>query len=132
MEYQKMEIMYILRKDYLKKKRNFIIQVKIIFRDNENIYVVYYSDLLQLQALYPYNIEKVEGIDISTVKVIGENYLKDKNGIYFIGTEISGSDRESFRVINNIFSKDKNNVYCEEKKIEGAEVKTFKPQYKRF
>lgn len=105
---------------------------KNYFRDNENIYVVYYSDLLQLQALYPYNIEKVEGIDISTVKVIGENYLKDKNGIYFIGTEISESDKESFRVINNMFSKDKNNVYFEEKKIEGADVKTFKPLEYRY
>ena len=99
---------------------------KNYFRHDNKIYVVYYSELSQLQAFYPYRIEEIEEIDISTAKVIGKNYIKDKNGIYYIGGKISGADMKSFKVLNEFFSKDKNSAYFNLDKIKGADAKTFK------
>ena len=106
---------------------------KNYFRQDNKIYVVYYSELSQLQVFYPYDIGQVEGIDISTAKIIGKNYIKDKNNIYYnhfrynmIGGKIPGADMKSFKVLDEFFSKDKSSAYFKWYKIEGADAKTFK------
>lgn len=55
------------------------------------------------------------------------HYVKDKNGVYFMGQKISGADPETYRFIGDmrLYAKDASNVFYQEKLLAGADARAF-------
>ena len=80
-------------------------------------------------------------LDIPTVKVFNEKnidylntYLKDKNGIYYSGSEammtflrkLDTVDEKTFQELGKGYAKDRNRIYYKGKEIKNANMKTFR------
>ena len=80
-------------------------------------------------------------LDIPTVKVFNEKnidylntYLKDKNGIYYSGSEAMMTflrkldivDEKTFQELEKGYAKDKDRIYYRGKEIKNADMKTFR------
>lgn len=80
-------------------------------------------------------------LDIPTVKVFNEKnidylntYLKDKNGIYYSGSEammtflrkLDTVDEKTFQELGKGYAKDKSRIYYRGKEIKNADMKTFR------
>ena len=64
-------------------------------------------------------------IDIPTMKILGKNYISDKNNIYYANNIIENVDKNSFKILDENFSRDKNNVYYHGKKIKDVDLNSF-------
>ena len=84
---------------------------------------------------------KLDDLDITTVKVFNEKnidylntYLKDKNGIYYSGSEammtflrkLDTVDEKTFQELGKGYAKDRNRIYYKGKEIKNANMKTFR------
>ena len=84
---------------------------------------------------------KLNDLDIPTVKVFNEKnidylntYLKDKNGIYYSGSEAMMTflrkldivDEKTFQELEKGYAKDKDRIYYKGKEIKNADMKTFR------
>lgn len=65
------------------------------------------------------------GVDINTIEVIGNEYLRDKDQVYFKSTKIKNADPSSFVVLKRPFSKDKNKVYYNSHSFQDLDVSSF-------
>lgn len=75
---------------------------------------------------YSVEINLYEGtIDFDSIKIINNDYVKDKNYVYYRGNILENSDPDTFELISNIHAKDKNAVYYRGKIIELADPITF-------
>ncbi len=72
-------------------------------------------------------IQKVNGANPKTIKVLNQFYLKDDKNVFFNDKKILGADANSFIALDkeNGYAKDKNTVYYFGQKVEGANAKTF-------
>ena len=72
-------------------------------------------------------IQKVNGANPKTIKVLNQFYLKDDKNVFFNDKKILGADANSFIALDkeNGYAKDKNSVYYFGQKVEGANAKTF-------
>ena len=79
-------------------------------------------------------LEELDPITFQIINVSGSvrQYLKDKNGIYFIDGDSDNLvleklpyDSQTFEVINKLYTRDKNNIYYSGRKIIGADLSTF-------
>ena len=79
-------------------------------------------------------LEELDPITFQIINVSGSvrQYLKDKNGIYFIDGDSDNLvleklpyDSQTFEVINQLYTRDKNNIYYSDRKIIGADLSTF-------
>lgn len=72
-------------------------------------------------------IQRVNGANPKTIKVLNQFYLKDDKNVFFNDKKILGADANSFIALDkeNGYAKDKNTVYYFGQKVEGANVKTF-------
>jgi len=73
-------------------------------------------------------IQRVNGANPKTIKVLNQFYLKDDKNVFFNDKKILGADANSFIALDkeNGYAKDKNSVYYFGQKVEGANAKTFK------
>lgn len=58
--------------------------------------------------------DKMEDVDLKSVEVLGRNYLKDKNAVYFKFLKIKDADPGSFKMLDDtksFFAKDKSRLY---------------------
>ena len=72
-------------------------------------------------------IQRVNGANPKTIKVLNQFYLKDDKNVFFNDEKILGADANSFIALDkeNGYAKDKNSVYYFGQKVEGANSKTF-------
>ena len=72
-------------------------------------------------------IQRVNGANPKTIKVLNQFYLKDDKNVFFNDEKILGADANSFIALDkeNRYAKDKNSVYYFGQKVEGANPKTF-------
>ena len=72
-------------------------------------------------------IQRVNGANPKTIKVLNQFYLKDDKNVFFNDEKILGADSNSFIALDkeNGYAKDKNSVYYFGQKVEGANAKTF-------
>ena len=72
-------------------------------------------------------IQRVNGANPKTIKVLNQFYLKDDKNVFFNDEKILGADANSFIALDkeNGYAKDKNSVYYFGQKVEGANAKTF-------
>ena len=72
-------------------------------------------------------IQRVNGANPKTIKVLNQFYLKDDKNVFFNDEKILGADANSFIALDkeNGYAKDKNSVYYFGQKVEGANPKTF-------
>lgn len=72
-------------------------------------------------------IQRVNGENPKTIKVLNQFYLKDDKNVFFNDEKILGADANSFIALDkeNGYAKDKNSVYYFGQKVEGANAKTF-------
>lgn len=72
-------------------------------------------------------IQRVNGANPKTIKVLNQFYLKDDKNVFFNDKKILGADANSFIALDkeNGYAKDKNSVYYFRQKVEGANAKTF-------
>ena len=72
-------------------------------------------------------IQRVNGANPKTIKVLNQFYLKDDKNVFFNDKKILGADANSFIALDkeNGYAKDKNSVYYFGQKVEGADPKTF-------
>ena len=72
-------------------------------------------------------IQRVNGANPKTIKVLNQFYLKDDKNVFFNDKKILGADANSFIALDkeNGYAKDKNTVYYFGQKVEGANAKTF-------
>ena len=72
-------------------------------------------------------IQRVNGANPKTIKVLNQFYLKDDKNVFFNDEKILGADTNSFIALDkeNGYAKDKNSVYYFGQKVEGANAKTF-------
>lgn len=74
-------------------------------------------------------------VDVNTVKIVKSkddfiNYVKDKNGIYWIGSPDAEAnrhyDKETFEDLGDFFTRDKNYIYYFEKPLKFIDKASFK------
>lgn len=72
-------------------------------------------------------IQRVNGANPKTIKVLNQFYLKDDKNVFFNDEKILGANANSFIALDkeNGYAKDKNSVYYFGQKVEGANPKTF-------
>lgn len=72
-------------------------------------------------------IQRINGANPKTIKVLNQFYLKDDKNVFFNDKKILGVDANSFIALDkeNGYAKDKNTVYYFGQKVEGANAKTF-------
>mgnify|MGYP000878961025 CR=1 FL=1 len=72
-------------------------------------------------------IQRVNGANPKTIKVLNQFYLKDDKNVFFNDKKILGADANSFIALDkeNGYAKDKNSVYYFGQKVEGANAKIF-------
>jgi len=72
-------------------------------------------------------IQRINGANPKTIKVLNQFYLKDDKNVFFNDEKILGADANSFIALDkeNGYAKDKNSVYYFGQKVEGANAKTF-------
>ena len=72
-------------------------------------------------------IQRVNGANSKTIKVLNQFYLKDDKNLFFKDEKIGGADANSFIALDkeNGYAKDKNSVYYFGQKVEGGNAKTF-------
>lgn len=72
-------------------------------------------------------IQRVNGANPKTIKVLNQFHLKDDKNVFFNDEKILGADANSFIALDkeNGYAKDKNSVYYFGQKVEGANAKTF-------
>ena len=72
-------------------------------------------------------IQRINGANPKTIKVLNQFYLKDDKNVFFNDEKILGADANSFIALDkeNGYAKDKNSVYYFGQKVEGADPKTF-------
>lgn len=72
-------------------------------------------------------IQRINGANPKTIKVLNQFYLKDDKNVFFNDKKILGADANSFIALDkeNGYAKDKNTVYYFGQKVEGANAKTF-------
>ena len=72
----------------------------------------YYSDKnhVYYRFSYVYDLHLIEDADVTYFKVLGSDYSKDKNFIFFYDHKIEGVDPDTFQVLEYRYSlsKDKN------------------------
>lgn len=73
-------------------------------------------------------IQKIDGANPKTIKVLNEFYSKDNKNVFYNEYKIPNADVNSFVALDEEigYAKDKNSVYYSGTKIENANVKTFK------
>lgn len=70
---------------------------------------VYYVG--KMQGLGSRTLTKLEGVDVSTFRVLKNGYAKDKNKAYFLGELMVQSHGPSFKVLRHLFAKDNQQVF---------------------
>ncbi len=72
-------------------------------------------------------IQRINGANPKTIKVLNQFYLKDDKNVFFNDEKILDADANSFIALDkeNGYAKDKNSVYYFGQKVEGANAKTF-------
>lgn len=55
--------------------------------------------------------QRLDDIDVSTLEIIGRDYLKDKNSVYYDAQKIAGADAETFVVFDESYGKDHKHVF---------------------
>ncbi len=81
--------------------------------------------------------EKVNigNIDLTTIEQIGNNYFKDKNGIYSYVYDyfsekseflkIKGADEKTFQILDENYAKDRKNIYYKNKRLKIKDTENF-------
>ncbi len=79
---------------------------------------------------------KAGNIDLSSIEQIGNNYFKDKNGVYSYIYEyfseksefqkIKGADEKTFQVLDENYAKDSKNVYYKNKRLKIKDTEGFR------
>jgi hypothetical protein len=72
--------------------------------------------------------DKLQDVDVKTVKILGSNYLKDTAHVYFKSTLIKNADATSFELLcsdKGSFAKDKNKVYFESHSFKDMDIASF-------
>jgi len=70
----------------------------------------------------------LENVDVKTVQVLGENYIKDKSHVYYKATPIRNADVSSFKILCSGFAsyaRDKNMVYYEGYSFQNMDIDSF-------
>lgn len=94
------------------------------FLINDKVYVLFFEEKARILEINFNTLRKVK-IDISTMKVLGKNYISDKNNIYYANNIIENVDKNSFKILDENFSRDKNNIYYHGEKIKDVDLKSF-------
>ncbi len=90
---------------------------------NENKSTNYYFNFFKTNVHYipmgnwfELGDDKIDSIDIKTVEILGQNYMKDRTHVYFKSVLIKNADVQSFKILcsdNASFARDKNRIYYE-------------------
>src|SRR5688572_19298252 len=75
---------------------------------------------------YYYKERPLHVSDYSSVKILSDIYVKDKNFFYLNGYKHPLADYETFTELDNSFTKDKFQVYFEGEVVEGADPATIR------
>lgn len=70
----------------------------------------------------------IDSVDVKTVEILGQNYMKDNTHVYFKSTRIKNVDIASFKVLcsdNGSFARDKNRIYYESNSFQDINVDSF-------
>ena len=94
------------------------------FLINDKIYVLFFEEKARILEI-DFNTLREVKIDIPTMKILGKNYISDKNNIYYVNNIIENVDKNSFKILDENFSRDKNNVYYHGKKIKDVDLNSF-------
>ncbi|WP_456083807.1 DKNYY domain-containing protein, partial [Leptotrichia sp.] len=116
--------LYFEGKKILENIEKFKILGENFFLINDKVYVLFFEEKARILEI-DFNTLREVKIDISTIKVLGKNYISDKNNIYYANNIIENVDKNSFKILDENFSRDKNNVYYHGKKIKDVDLNSF-------
>lgn len=80
-------------------------------------------------------IEKIDGINAETFKILNGNFSRDKNNIFWKGKKLENININNFEILGNNdflesdYIKSDNKIFCKDKILEGVEAKDFKVRY---
>ena len=72
-----------------------------------------------------YYKKAIDKLDLESIKILDDKYIKDKNNVYLRCSVVAGRDPESFEVLSYFYTKDKNGVFYETGELKGANPETF-------
>lgn len=116
--------LYFEGKKILENIEKFKILGENFFLINDKVYVLFFEEKARILEI-DFNTLREVKIDISTIKVLGKNYISDKNNIYYANNIIENVDKNSFKILDENFSRDKNNIYYHGEKIKDVDLKSF-------
>ena len=61
-----------------------------------------------------------------TFSVIGENYSKDKNHVYFESSIVINADPKTFKILDFPYSRDSKTVFCGTLPLKVSDIESFK------
>ena len=69
------------------------------FLINDKIYVLFFEEKARILEI-DFNTLREVKIDIPTMKILGKNYISDKNNIYYVNNIIENVDKNSFKILD--------------------------------
>ena len=72
-----------------------------------------------------YYKKAIDKLDLESIKILNDEYIKDKNNVYLGCSVVAGRDPESFEVLSYFYTKDKNGVFYGTEELKGANPETF-------
>lgn len=97
---------------------------------HKDIYGLYYCEdnkMFYTSAGEPYlNVFRMQDVDLSSLEIIGENYAKDKDHVYYQNKIFDGMDPTTFRADSFEFATDGTNLYFRTTLLEGMNPSSYK------
>ncbi|BBM44679.1 DKNYY domain-containing protein [Leptotrichia trevisanii] len=102
------------------------INAKIDFENLKELDWKYFGDDKNIYYFDESDFKKLDKADINSFERIDSTgFFKDKNNVYYEGEKVEGIDMNSIKVISGMWIKDKNNVFYEGKKLKGISSDNF-------
>lgn len=67
----------------------------------------------------------LRGVHRPSFEVIGPNYGKDQDRVYYSYTRLPGADPNTFRLLGRLYGSDGRKVFYLNREVEGADLETF-------
>lgn len=73
--------------------------------------------------------KRIEGIDEVSLEIIGRDFFKDKNSVYYLTEKIPGANPKTFLYVWEEYAKDDQHVFYKTQVLEGVKPNTFTIDY---
>ena len=82
-----------------------------ILRSKKDVAQVSFNGFARDKNNFFCGCKKISNVDVATLEILDEFYIKDKNHVWFEGDLIDSADAKTFNVISDSTARDKDHIY---------------------